>query len=138
VGHIAFVAFSGDVKGGGVSVVGRGAALLGEDSAQLGNLLNQRSLHGAVGAEESSVLAVLIHINLNVLRNPGLSAGNAGITRGIGSGSFYILNAQLCAAGLEAGLTGGDGSVAQMALEGNVNEGLGAHGSCLVNDSGAH
>ena len=136
--NVTFVAFRGDVKGRGIAVVGRGAALLGIDGAQLRTLLDQGNLHGAVGAEEGSVLAVLIHIDLDVLGDPGLSAGNTGITGGIGSGGFDILNAQLSAALFHLRLTAGDGGVAQVPLEGDVHEGLGALLGGLVDDGGAH
>ena len=119
-------------------MVGRRAALLGIDSTQLCNLLDQRNLHGAVGAEESGVFAVLININLDVLGHPRLSAGNAGITGGIGSSGFYILNAQFCAALFEQLLTSRDSSVTQVPLEGDVHKGLGALLGSLVHNGGAH
>ena len=119
-------------------MVGRGAALLGIDSAQLSTLLDQGNLHGAVGAEECGVLAVLVNVDLDVLGDPSLCAGNASVAGGIGSGSLDVLDAQLSAASLEACLTAGDGSVAQVALEGDVDEGLCALSSSLVDDGGAH
>ena len=135
---ITLVALSRDVESGGISVVGRGAALLGVDRAQLSTLLDQGNLHGAVGAEESGVLAVLVNVDLDVLGDPSLCAGDTSIAGGIGSGSFDILDAQLSAASLEASLTAGDGSVAQMTLEGDVDESLSTLSSSLVDDSGTH
>ena len=109
----------------GIAVIGTRAALLREDSLLLGNGADQRLLHSAVGGEERGVDAILLDVLGNVLNDPLLCTGNAGITGRVGSGSFYILNAKLLTGLLEQLAACCDCSIREVTGKGDVNEGLG-------------
>ena len=75
-----------DAQSAGVAHGGRGQVSLDEVAAVLEQLLEQRLGVSVIGAEVSSLLAVLLDPLRNLLKDVGLCACNADVRGGVGSG----------------------------------------------------
>ena len=110
----------------GIAHQGRGQVGLDEVAAALQQALQQRLGVRIVGAEVSSLLAVLLDPCGHLLQNVGLSAGNADIRGGIGSRLQDELHAELLAGGLHDGHAAAHGLIGHVAGEGDMYEGIAA------------
>ena len=108
----------------GIAHQRRGQVSLDEVSAVLQQLLQQGLGVCIVGAEVSSLRAVLLNPLRNLLQDVSLSTGNADVRGGIGSGFQNELHAELFAGSLHDGNTAGHGLISHVAGEGDVHEGV--------------
>ena len=81
---------------------------------------------GVVGAEVSSVLAVLLDPLGHLLQNVSLSAGHANVRGGVGSSLQHELHVELLTGSLHDGHAAAHGLISHVTGEGNVHEGVAA------------
>ena len=110
----------------GVAHERRGQVSFDEVAAVLEKLLQQRLGMCVVGAEVSSLFAVLLDPLGNLLKDVSLCAGNANVGGGVGSGLKDELHAELFAGSLHDGNTAAHGLISHVAREGDMNKGVAA------------
>ena len=110
----------------GVAHERRGQVSFDEVAAVLEKLLQQRLGMCIVGAEVSSLFAVLLDPLGNLLKDVSLCAGNANVGGGVGSGLKDELHAELFAGSLHDGNTAAHGLISHVAREGDMNKGVAA------------